>query len=269
MSGESSINRKWFEVILRKNKLKQLETKIRVAAVSYLNTKPLIYGFEKGMMQEQIKLVTDYPASIADMLIKNAVDISLVPVATIPLLKEYHIITDYCIGTEGEVASVCLFSDVPVHEIKNIMLDYQSRSSVGLLKILLKDYWKIQPALISGDAGYEDEFRGTTAGLVIGDRAFIQRTKRKYIYDLGVAWKDLTGLPFMFAAWIANKKLPEDFIADFNNATAEGFKHLPEIIAENPYEHYDLMKYYTANISFNLDEEKSKGLEEYLRRLTI
>ena len=250
-------------------KQNELERKITVAAVSYLNTKPLIFGFEKGMMKNEIELITDFPASIADMLIHNKVDISLVPVATIPFLKEYHIITDYCIGAKGEVASVCLFSDVPIKEIKTILLDYQSRSSVGLLKILIKDYWKINVDLINANDGYEEKIMGTTAGLVIGDRAFIQRKKRKYIYDLGSAWKEMTGLPFVFALWVANKKLSEDFIANFNKATAEGFNHLPEIIEANPYPYYDLNKYYTENISFNLDEEKRRGLEEYLRRIKI
>ncbi len=219
------------------------------------------------MMKDDIELVTDFPASIADMLITDKVDISLVPVATIPFLKEYHIITDYCIGSTGEVASVCLFSDVPIKEIKTILLDYQSRSSVGLLKILIKDFWKIHVELISGDAGYEEKIMGTTAGLVIGDRAFIQRKKSKYINDLSSAWKEMTGLPFVFAAWVANKKLPQNFIENFNTATGEGFHHLPEIIAANPYQNYDLKKYYTENISFNLDDEKRRGLEEYLRRL--
>ena len=248
-------------------KRNELERKIRVAAVSYLNTKPLIYGFEKGMMQDEIELVTDYPASIAQMLINDEVDISLVPVATIPFLKEYYIITDYCIGTTGEVASVCLFSDVPINEIKTILLDYQSRSSVGLLKVLLKYYWKIGVELVSGGEGYEEEIIGSTAGLVIGDRAFVQRKKRKYIYDLGSAWKEMTGLPFVFAAWIANKKLPEIFITNFNAATSEGFKNLPQIIAANAYPHYDLYNYYTKNISFKLDDGKQKGMKEYLKRL--
>lgn len=248
-------------------KRNELERKIRVAAVSYLNTKPLIYGFEKGMMKEEIELVTDFPASIADMLVNDEVDISLVPVATIPFLKEYHIITDYCIGTIGEVASVCLFSDVPLKDIKAILLDYQSRSSVGLLKVLLKDFWKMGVELVEAGAGYEDRISGTTAGLVIGDRAFVQRKKRKYIYDLGTAWKEMTGLPFVFAAWIANKKLSETFIAKFNDSTAEGFKHLPEIIGANPFPDYDLDIYYTKNISFNLNDDKRKGLEEYLKRL--
>ena len=75
------------------------------------------------MMQDEIELVTDYPASIADMLINGEVDLALVPVATIPLLKTYHIISNYCIGCKGEVASVCLFSDVPIDEIDTILLD--------------------------------------------------------------------------------------------------------------------------------------------------
>lgn len=257
----------WIEVILHEFKRIALERKIRVAAVSYLNTKPLIYGFEKGMMKNAVELLTDYPSSIAEMLINNEVDVGLVPIASIPFLKEHYIISNYCIGAISNVASVCIFSDVPLESIKNIVLDYQSRSSVGLLKVLLKDYWKINVELIKGGEGYEEQISGTTAGLVIGDRAFIQRKKSKYIYDLATSWKLLTGLPFVFAAWIANKPLPASFIAKFNETTGEGFKHLPEIIAANAYEHYDLQEYYNDNISFNLDEEKRKGLSEYLKRL--
>jgi chorismate dehydratase len=244
-----------------------LDRKIRVAAVNYLNTKPLIYGFENGMMQDEIELVTDYPANIATMLIAGKVDVALVPIATIPLLKEYHIISNYCIGTEGEVASVCLFSDVPIEKIDTILLDYQSKSSVGLLKILLQKHWKINPTLVSAESGYEEDILENMAGLVIGDRAFLQRKKSKYIYDLGTAWKELTGMPFLFAAWIANKKLPNSFIANFNAANASGFNHLPEIISKNICEDYSLEKYYAENISYNLDEQKLFALELYLKYL--
>ncbi len=244
-----------------------MDRKIRVAAVSYLNTKPLIYGFEHGMMKDEIELITDYPASIADMLVNDVVDISLVPVATIPRLQHYNIIGSYCIGATGPVASVCLFSDVPVSEIKTVLMDYQSRSSVGLLKILLRDYWKINPVQINAGKDYEHKIEGTTAGLVIGDRAFLQRKKSRHSYDLAEAWLALTGLPFVFAAWIANKSLPQKFTKDFNIATGHGMKHLPEIIAANPYQHYNLLEYYTKNIDYILDDEKRKGLEEYLKRL--
>jgi chorismate dehydratase len=258
-----------FEVILCEINRNKLERKIRVAAVKYLNTKPLIYGFEQGMMKEEIELITEIPSGIADMLINDDVDLALVPVATIPLLKEYHIISDFCIGCNGEVASVCLFSDSPIEEIETILLDYQSRSSVGLLKILLKEYWKISPKLINGEENYEEKIVDTTAGLVIGDRAFIQRKKSKYIYDLGIAWKELTGLPFLFAAWIANKKLEETFITNFNKANTEGFKHLPEIIEANNFKEYSLEKYYKENISYDLNADKLSALELYLQKLAV
>jgi chorismate dehydratase len=258
-----------FEVILHENNSNKLERKIRVAAVSYLNTKPLIYGFEKGMMKDEIELLSDFPAKIANMLLQDEVDIALIPVAAIPQLKEHYIITDYCIGTIGEVASVCLFSDVPLEEIETVLLDYQSKSSVGLLRILLKEHWAINPKLVFATEGYEKNIEGTTAGLVIGDRAFLQRPKNRYIYDLGTAWKEMTGLPFVFAAWVANKKLDNKFIEDFNKASGFGFQYLPEIIAANPYEQYDLQKYYTENISFVLDDAKRMGLDLYFKKMQL
>jgi chorismate dehydratase len=252
---------------LHEFKRNELDRKIRVAAVSYLNTKPLIYGFENGMMKDEVQLITDFPARIANMLLDDEVDIALVPVATIPLLKEYYIISDYCIGTNGEVVSVCLFSDVPLEDIDTILLDYQSKSSVGLLKILLKDFWKINPQLVYATAGYEKDIEGKTAGLIIGDRAFMKREKSKYIYDLGTAWVTMTGLSFVFAAWVANKELPRNFIVNFNKTTGVGLQHLKEIIALNHYEQYSLAKYYKDNISFILDDKKRSGMELYLKLL--
>ena len=119
-------------------------------------------------MKETIDLVIDYPANIAAQLIKNEIDIGLIPVAVLPQLKEYYIISDFCIAADGAVASVCMFSDVPLNEIKTILLDYQSRTSVALLKVLLKEHWKISPALVQASEGYENDISGNTAGLVIG-----------------------------------------------------------------------------------------------------
>ncbi len=248
-------------------KRNELDRKIRVAAVSYLNTKPLIYGFEHGMMKDEVELITDFPASIANMLIHGKVDIALVPIATIPLLPDHFIISNCCIATNGEVASVCLFSDVPIEEIDTILLDYQSKTSVGLLKILLKEYWNINPTLIDANEGYESNIAGTTAGLVIGDRAFIQRSKNRFIYDLGFVWKRMTGLPFVFATWVSIKEMPENFIANFNETTSNGLKHLPEIISQNTYEHYDLKEYYNNNIDYKLDDEKRKAMDLYFANL--
>jgi len=241
--------------------------KTKVGAVSYLNTKPLIYGFEQGMMKDSIEMIADYPASIAAKLLNDEIDLGLVPVAIIPKLSEYHIIGDYCIGADGEVASVCLFSDVPMEEITEVLLDYQSRTSVQLAKILLKEYWKINPKLINAKADFREHIKGSTAGLVIGDRAFEQRKASAYIYDLGKAWKALTGLPFVFAAWISNKKLDDDFIRSFNAATGTGVQVIDKIVAQNVYSLFDLKKYFTQHISYTMDERKKAGLSLFLEKL--
>lgn len=241
--------------------------KIKVGAVSYLNTKPLIYGFEQGQMSSSVELIIDYPSNIAAMLQHNQIDIGLVPVAIIPALKEHHVVSDFCIGCNGEVATVCLFSEVTLSEIKTILLDYQSRTSVELLKILLKEHWKLSPELIPASENFEDQIGGNTAGLIIGDRAFTQRLKSKYIYDLGAAWKEMTGLPFVFAAWISIKKLPENFIAEFNAANAYGLNNIDEVIRQNPFTDFDLSDYYNNNVKFKLSAEMLEATKMFISNL--
>jgi chorismate dehydratase len=244
-------------------------SKIKVGAVSYLNTKPLIYGFQKGQMDEQVELLLDYPSGIATRLIKNEIDIGLVPVAIIPALAEYYIISDYCIGSKGAVASVCLFSDVPIQEVKEVLLDYQSRTSVQLLKILLKEYWKVAPVFIDAKEDFRDNIKENKAGLVIGDRAFQQRKVSKYMYDLGEAWYLHTGLSFVFAAWVSNKKLDNAFTGQFNQTTCLGLSHLQEIAAATPYHLFDLFSYFSHYISYNLDEAKRRGMHLFLEKVRM
>lgn len=249
-------------------KLIQLD-KIKIGIVNYLNTKPLLYGIQHSPVSEDIILIEDYPANIARMLVEGSIDAGLVPVAVIPHLNEYHIVADYCIGCDGAVASVALFSQAPVEAVQKVLLDYQSRTSVALAKVLMKEYWKITPQLADTKSDYRSLIKGTTAGVVIGDRALEQRKVSEYVYDLGQAWKELTGLPFVFAAWISNKPLPDDFIAAFNAANKLGLEHIDEVVAENPYPVFDLHQYYTRYIRYELDEEKRKGLDKFLSFLHV
>ncbi len=244
-----------------------MKNKIRIGAVSYLNTKPLIYGFEHGEMQNEIDLLIDYPAKIAEMLTHNEIDAGLVPVAIIPEMKEHFIISDYCIGCDGEVASVCLFSEVPLHKIEKILLDYQSRSSVDLLKVLIKECWKIDPDFINTTQDYRNDISGTTAGLVIGDRALTQRKISTYHFDLGLEWKNFTGLPFVFAAWVSNKKLAPTFINQFNKANAIGLQNIDKVVAENLFTDFDLKDYYTSFINYDFDENKKMALNLFIKKL--
>lgn len=242
--------------------------KIRVGAVSYLNTKPLLYGIQQSPLIKHIVLTEDYPSRIAQKLIDNEIDIGLVPVAATLRLKEGYIISDYCIGCNGAVASVCIFSQVPMEEIERVYLDYQSKTSVNLAKILLEEYWKKNVEYI--DAAAEDfrtEIKEQTAGVIIGDRALEQRKSSEYIYDLGEAWKKHTGLPFVFAAWVSNKELSPEFVEAFNRANSVGLQHLEKVIEDNTFPGFDLKNYYRNCISYNLDQEKKKGLNLYLEKL--
>jgi chorismate dehydratase len=246
-----------------------LNKKWRIGAVSYLNTRPLLLGMEQSPFNERIELMKAYPAQIAQALLDDTIDIGLVPVAVMPLLKHPQIVSKYVIGTEGEVASVALFSQVSMDQIDKVYLDYQSRTSVALAKILFKQYWKKEVEFLSATEGYTDHINGTTAGIIIGDRALASLDKYEHIYDLGSAWKAYTGLPFVFAAWVANKPIPLEFMEAFDTANGYGLSHLEEVIALIPPNEqvYDLHKYYTENISYALTPEKSAGLNKFLEAL--
>jgi chorismate dehydratase len=128
----------------------------------------------------------------------------------------------------------------------------------------LKHHWKISPSLTDTSNGYQENIKGTTAGLVIGDRALQQRQHSPYIYDLAEAWQQMTGLPFVFAAWVANKNLPGAFVQSFNEATSLGLAHINEIVSSTHFPDYDLEHYYTNNIDYRLDEQKKKALDLFL-----
>ncbi|MEJ7587335.1 MAG: menaquinone biosynthesis protein [Ferruginibacter sp.] len=244
-----------------------MDRKIRVGAVDYLNTKPLVYGIQQGMMNDRVELYFDYPSNIASALLTNKIDVGLVPIAILPQLHQYQFVSDYCISADGEVASVGLFSEVPVREIEVVLLDYQSSTSIELAQLLLKEYWKINPVFKKADIDFREKISGSTAAVVIGDRAFEQRNISAYSYDLGVAWKELTGLPFVFAAWVSNTPLDQSFIANFNAANEFGLKHIDDVVRQNPCDLFDLKQYYTKYIRYRLTNENRKGMEEFLKRL--
>jgi len=239
--------------------------KIKVGVVNYLNTKPLLYGLQRSPVSNLIELIEDYPSKLATMLINDEIDIGLVPIVVIPSLSEYYIVGNYCIAAESEIASVALFSEVPMSEVKKVYLDYQSRTSVELLHYLMKEYWDIHPEILKAtDESYRKAIKGSTAGLVIGDRAFEQRKISTFIYDLGSEWRSITGLPFVFATWISKKKFPNNFISLFDEANAMGVRCINKIAEETTFDMYDLKKYYNLHVSYKLDERKRKGMRLFL-----
>jgi chorismate dehydratase len=234
-------------------------TKIRISAVSYTNTKPFIYGIERSDVLDRIELSLDIPTDCAAKLIDGRVDIGLIPVAAIPNVPNARIVADYCIGSVGAVNSVFIFSSLPASEIRTVRLDSHSRTSNNLAKVLLKFHFKQEVAYTT------DPEVKTDAIVLIGDRTFGKKEDYAYAYDMGQEWMNFTGLPFVYAAWVANKDIPADFIADFNQALAFGLSKRKELLLELPkQEHFDLDDYLLHKLDFELTAEKRKALDLFL-----
>ncbi len=240
--------------------------KYNVTAVSYLNTKPLLYGIFKSEVSRRIHLQLDIPSACARKLKTGEVDLGLVPVAVIPELATPRIVSDFCIGTVGEVRTVAIFSEKPIEQLRRIFLDYHSRTSVELTKLLLRDHWRLSPELTPAQPGFESAIGGNTGGLVIGDRTIELAERFPFVYDLGSAWMQHTGLPFVFAAWVSNRALPDDFIQAFNQALQRGLDEIPQLmyLLPTPQPGFDLQTYFTRHISYELDEKKKIALRRFL-----
>ena len=239
--------------------------KIKISAVSYTNTKPFIYGIQHTDFINKIELSLDNPTDCAQKLIDDVVDIGLIPVAATLNLPYWEIVADYCIGAVGAVNSVFIFSNCEIKDVKRLQLDPQSRSSNNLARVLLKNYWKLNPELIINAADYAVLSDAETAFVQIGDRTFGKKEKYKYAYDLAEEWQNFTGLPFMFAGWIANKPIPQDFMDEFNAALKYGLDHRAELFKELPMrDDFDIQDYLMHKIDFDLTEGKKKALYMFL-----
>lgn len=243
--------------------------KLKVTAVSYLNTKPFLYGLLHHPVAEKIELSLNIPSVCADQLQDGRADIGLVPVAVIPHLKTPYILSDYCIGAIGNVKTVCIFSDSPIEEVEEVFLDYHSRTSVKLAEVLLAKHWNVFPKLTPAQPGFEKTLKKGQAAVVIGDRTIELFEQYQYHYDLAGEWMNHTGLPFVFAAWVSNKPIDPAFVTQFNEALQLGLSHIPELIylLPTPEKGFDLDRYFNHYISYDLDTDKRKALAHFLKEI--
>lgn len=235
--------------------------------ISYLNSRPFLYGLENSAINEEINISLDIPSRTAEKITTGNTDIGLMPVGGLTGLPDYRLTADYCIGAEGPVRTVVLASNVPLENIGTILLDYQSRSSVLLTKVLADFYWKIKINWQNSDPGYEKEaIRGRTAGVVIGDRVFEVEKMYPYVYDLSSEWLKFSGLPFVFAVWVNMRRLPARFLSLFNSAIEYGIACIPEVEKQVSlfYPGIDIYTYFTKNISYVLDDRKKEGMRLFL-----
>ncbi len=237
----------------------------KIAAVSYLNTIPFIYGIEhEGNFRAELQLHT--PADCAKAFEIGDVDIALLPVASIPDLSMAEIVGEYCIGASGEVRTVVIMSDDPIDKVKRIFLDPHSRTSVQLAGYLAKNHWNIRPEWYSLD-DYSQLSRGEDgdAFLLIGDKVFEYEDEFDYTYDLAAEWMKCTSLPFAFAVWVARKGTPYEVIDALEQALEYGVEHLYDAILEyrNDGSTVEAYQYLSENIDFLYDNQKRKALKKF------
>lgn len=234
--------------------------KIKISAVSYTNSKAFTLGIEQSEVINEIELSLDIPSDCAYKLINNEVDMGLVPVATIPLIPNAKIVGDYCIGSIGAVNSVFILSDLPIEQVKTVKLDSHSRTSNKLAAVLFKFHFKKDVRFV------EDAHEQTDAIVLIGDRTFSRKNDFKFAYDMGEEWMKLTGLPFVYAAWVSNKEIDGLFIDKFNQALAEGLTQRQTLLKDLPeVPNFDMEDYLMNKLSFEFDDQKRKALNLFLK----
>jgi chorismate dehydratase len=243
--------------------------KIRISAVKYANTYPFIYGLLESGFDKRVILETDHPADCAAKLISGRVDIGLIPVAALHLMKEYYVITDYCLGAYGKVRTVMLLSNCSLDEIQTINLDYRSLSSVNLAKILAKNSWKREFRWNNTSEGFDFiNIPGNDAVVLIGDQCFEYESRFRFRIDLAEEWNKFTGLPFAFACWTANRRLDNKFLTDFNDALGTGVNNIPAVLKKygntGSIRGEDLKIYLTENMNYDLNDDKRKAIRLFL-----
>ncbi|MDP7206159.1 MAG: menaquinone biosynthesis protein, partial [Pirellulaceae bacterium] len=182
---------------------------LRIGAVSYLNTKPLVYGLEQLLPSAQ--LIYDLPSRLADDLAAGQLDVALIPTVEVFQDPSYQVVSDACIACRGPVLSVSLLSRCRREAIRSLALDEGSRTSVALVQILLREQYGVTPSLLPLPIGMEAQDVDADAVLVIGDRA-IHAAQDGFVeaWDLGEEWCRWSGLPFVFAMWTARGGLDLD-----------------------------------------------------------
>ena len=235
---------------------------MNVGGVSYLNAKPLLYGLERD---PAIRLLLEVPSRLLDGLRDKLTDIALLPVIDYQKLSDARIVPSGGIGSDGATLTVRIFSSVPIDQIQTLACDPDSHTSVALAQVILAERYGRRPRIAADTAGVSN----APSRLLIGDKVVCNAPSgMDHQLDLGEAWKELTGMPFVFAVWIARGgfnlgKLPQRL----KQARLDGMAHLDEIIAEHavprgwPAEL--ARKYLTGNLRFDIGPAQLRAIAHF------
>lgn len=240
---------------------------LTLGAVSYLNTKPLVYGLEARSGLFAVRF--DVPAKCASLLHEGAVDLGLIP-AIEYLRGEYRIVPGVAIGSDGPIASVAIYSRVPIDRVRTLALDTSSRTSVALTRVLCAERWQIAPTLTPAAPDLTTMLQTSDAALIIGDPALAIDADASGIIktDLGAEWRALTGLPFVYAMWTGRDAVAgAEHIVALNAARDDGMAHADDIAAAeangDARRERLVRSYLRDNLKYGLGEAEAAGLRRF------
>ena len=243
---------------------------VRLGAVSYLNVRPLVYGLDTR--PDLVTVRFDVPSVCAQLLEEGAIDLGMVPsIAHLDRAGD-RIVSGVCIGSDGPVASVALFTRVPVDRIRRLALDTSSRTSAVLTRILCARRFGIDPAFLPHPPDLDAMLAAADAALLIGDPALFvdYRAAGAEKIDLGAVWTDMTGLPFVWAFWAGRADAADaDIVALLNEAAEQGMARSDDIAdaycASRPDRRPLARRYLRENLMFRLTPRAIDGLKTYYR----
>ena len=242
-----------------------LTQQLQIGAVRYLNSRPLIEGFD--VLLPSANLVLDYPSRLADSLSAGRLDVALIPSVEYFRRPGYEVVSDACVAARGAVLSVKLYCRVHPGNIRRLALDEGSRTSAALTKVILADRYGVIPQTEA--LKMESTTRDSTADavLLIGDRAMHDPAESFVeVMDLGQVWYDWTGLPFVFAMWVARQEANTDGIDDIlSHARDLGLERIGEIAAEEAprlgLTQSAAYNYLTRNLHYHMTSAERSGLK--------
>lgn len=252
------------------------QRKLRVAAVSYTNTLPFIYGLTRDeAFAGRSELMLMPPAQCAEVYRNGMTDFALVPVGALTDDDLSRLCCNWCLGATGAVESVMLFSSQPPKTTKTIYLDTESRTSVLLVRVLYQHLWKQTPQFLPLKAGQPIHLTRDEGVLLIGDKTFGMQAQYHFATDLGAAWNSLTGLPFVFACWVASPEITQEEKRSFDDALSFGIRnidHAIQLLATGDHSREWIRHYLTNCISYELDDQKLAAIrvfKDYCRNLDL
>jgi chorismate dehydratase len=252
---------------------------LRISAISFLNTAPLMWDFEQGesatRLRERFSISYTVPALCAEQLKAGEADIGIIPAATYTTIPDLVILPDVAIAAKNAVRSILLVSKVPVDKIRSVATDDSSRTSAALVEIFLRKFVGITPGFSRQKAVLKEMLQWHDAGLLIGDPALLAHTEGLYVYDLAEQWRNWTGRPFVFAFWAVRRAALANAAPDLNLAQVfrqsrdHGLEHITEIVAswapKLGLSAALVRDYLTSSIDYTLDEENLQGLQLFYR----